>query len=236
MLFWGLGESNYDHRLITGAGVIEDVAASLKAPKVFLHGSCVTGLYCLAYAQRSVAGGFKASPCAGVVVGNTPCLDDLKRWTDFNVTIKALFVPMVGQILMRFSANWIVDRWFSFSVPAATPDRPKRLQSWSETSHHCLGKQGGCWCFAGVVQGVYYDDDKAVRAVPSSIPVTNLWGPGDRSHKKVATKPESLERMVPHAKTVVLPPDAGHAPGLERPDLLINALREQIEMGLGRQQ
>lgn len=153
------------------------------------------------------------------------------------MTVKALFVPIVGQILMRLTSLSTATFWFSYSVPPATQHRDERVRSLTATAHHCLGKEGGCWCFAGVVQGVYYDreGDEAVGHVPASVPVTSLWGPGDRSHKKVATKPSSLEKMVPHARTVVLPPDAGHAPGIERPDLLIAALKEQVDAVFGQQ-
>ena len=226
---------SYDHSVPSAVQAIHSVLEYVGAQKALLHASCVNGYYVLGYAQEH------PDRVAGVVVGNTPSLHALKHWAEV-VVQRFMYWPLLGQLAMRLVPKQVAARWFSYAVPRDVPNRRDVVAEWTATSHGCLDKSA-CWCFAGVLQNVYFDgDESAFAGVPATVPVTVLWGSGDRSHTDAGTDPKSLIASVTHAKLHVVPPHpekgpqsggAGHAPGLERPDVLLALFKEMMVAGGG---
>lgn len=180
-------------------------AAGHTAAGVILHGSCLPGLYALAFA--------KAFPdiTKGVLLAQTPSPEHLKAWAH-NTIPRPLVVPYLGQCAMFCLRRQFAGKWFRMASAKNDPKRTTRSSQWA-TKAHCNMDEGGCFCLASAVQGTLYADELPVSNVPASIPVACLWGSGDRSHKK--TPPDSIKALVPHATVRNLGPGVGHFPSME---------------------
>ncbi|HEX4896672.1 MAG TPA: alpha/beta hydrolase [Solimonas sp.] len=200
----------YGHRLEEGAAVVLSLMDALQIPEAALHFSCANGLYALAAA--------KAAPqrIRRLMLCQTPSLEAMRAWTHRTVP-RPLQVPVAGQLLMRAARRRFAKIWYDIALPDPTL-RPGFLAKADQAL--C---SGGCYCLAGVVQGLLRARDGALDGVRQ--PVTLLWGGRDRSHRH--TRAESLQDLVPQAQVHQFP-ESGHFPDLEHPqryaDLALAAL------------
>ena len=194
-------------------------AAGHTAAGVVLHGSCLPGLYALAFA--------KAYPniTKGVLLAQTPSTDHLKEWAH-NVIPAPLVVPFFGQCAMFCMRRQFVSKWFRIAAARGDEKRHVRSAQWAAKAHTNLD-QGGCFCLASAVQGTLYADDLPVSGVPASIPVACMWGSGDRSHKK--TPAESIKALVPHATVRDMGNTVGHFPSMECQSVFLEELLLMVQ-------
>lgn len=204
--------ADYGHRLHEGGRAIAALLDALHLPPAVLALSCVNGFYALAASHL-------ARPrVARLVLSQTPGHAAMQAWAQRNVP-SPIPVPLLGQALNYATRYRVVTGWYR----VALAQREHRA-SFTDTAHHAL-RQGGCYCFAGVVQGMLHTDpaDPLLRA-PEDLPVTVVWGARDRSHK--GTDPASLQSCCPHAE-VIRWEHAGHFPELEDPQRFAALLRER---------
>lgn len=201
---------DYGHRLDEGARAVVAVLEHLDLRDATLALSCVNGFYALAAAHLASA------RVARLVLSQTPGMDAMRRWTERTVP-SPVATPLLGQVLNFASRHRIVTGWYRVAV-ADDAHQPPFIR----TARQAL-RQGGCYCFAGVVQGMLATNDAdPLLQAPAGLPVTLIWGGSDRSHRR--TDPASLLRHCPQAE-IVRWEHAGHFPELEAPEDFAALLR-----------
>jgi len=189
----------YAHRLQDGAAAVLAVMDALDLREAALHFSCANGLYAIAAARLA------PQRIRRLLLCQTPSLQSMLDWTRKNVP-KPVQVPVVGQVLVRATRRRFARLWYGIALPDAEQRPPFRA-----IADHAL-THGGCFCFAGVVQGLSQAQDAGLSGIRQ--PVTLLWGDRDRSHRH--TRAESLRDLVPQARVEHFA-DCGHFPDLEQP-------------------
>ncbi len=221
----GFGSSvpsaSHDHDFVGTAVAIHTALASAghTAAGVILHGSCLPGLYALAFAN------VYPDITRGVLLAQTPSAEHLRQWAD-RVIPSPLVVPYLGQCAMFCLRRQFATKWFRIASAKTDPKRASRSVLWADKAHANMD-QGGCFCLASAVQGTLYADDAPLQNVPPSIPVVCLWGGGDRSHSK--TPADSIQALVPHATVRNLGPQVGHFPSMEREEAFFEELLLMVQ-------
>jgi pimeloyl-ACP methyl ester carboxylesterase len=191
---------DYAHTLRDGADVLLALLDALRIERATLALSCVNGFYAIAAAKLA------PQRVTRLVLAQTPDFAAMRAWTAAMVPAP-IAVPVVGQLLNRVTCRKIAHGWLRVAVA----DRTRR-GAMQQVADHALCS-GGCYCFAGVVQGMMRTraDEPLLHDV--RVPATLVWGRLDRSHK--ATDPQSIRRHLPQARVVEV--DTGHFPDLEAP-------------------
>jgi pimeloyl-ACP methyl ester carboxylesterase len=189
----------YDHGLRAGAEAVLAVMDALDVKEAALHFSCANGFYAMAAAKLA------PQRIRRLLLCQTPALQSMPAWTLRNVP-RAIRTPVLGQLMMRGARRKFAHSWYGMAMP----DKQQRA-AFRATADHAL-THGGCFCLAGVVQGLGRAQEQELRGIRQ--PVTLLWGDADRSHRY--TRAESLQSLVPQAQIQHFP-DCGHFPDLERP-------------------
>lgn len=207
-----LPTARHDHRLRTGADVLLALIDALALNRVTLALSCVNGFYGIAAAHLA------PQHIQGLVLAQTPSLIAMRHWTQ-RIVPRPIRWPVVGQLLNNVQRRRVAHDWYKVAL-ARRDDRA----AFQQTADTAL-TQGGCYCFAGVVQGMSAcaDDEPLLR--PLSIPATLLWGRADRSHKP--TDPASLRAHLPLLELLELD-GVGHFPDLESPARYTAALLDHL--------
>ena len=202
----------HDHRLRTGAEVLLAVLSGLGIERAVLALSCVNGYYGIAAAHLA------PQRVTHLLLSQTPGMPAMRAWTE-RIVPAPIRVPVLGQLINFAQRRKVAAGWYRIAL-ARREDRPH----FQYTADRALA-DGGCYCFAGVVQGMQATaaDDPLLAPVP--VPATLLWGGADRSHRP--TDPEGLRAHLPQL-TVQRFEQAGHFPDLEAPEayaaVLLNLL------------
>jgi len=152
-----------------------------------------------------------------LVLAQTPSLGEMRQWTQ-RVIPRAIQLPVLGQVLVRATQRQLAARWYRGALPKATDPTP-----FQQVSAHALNS-GGCFCLAGVVQGVSRENEHTALA-QVQVPTTVVWGSLDRTHRP--TEPTSVRIHAPSAN-VVLFDDCAHFPNLEQPARFADLLRATL--------
>ena len=189
----------YTHALEQGAGAILDVMDALDVREATLAFSCANGFYAIAAARLAPA------RVRQLVLCQTPSRDAMmQHWMPRNVPWPVQ-TPVLGQLVARANRRRLAETWYGIAVP-----NEAQRQAFKEVADRAL-TDGGCFCFAGVVQGLHGARNESLSGVKA--PVTLFWGDADRSHKH--TRAESLLDLLPQADIRHLP-GCGHFPELEQ--------------------
>lgn len=192
--------ARYDHSLAHGAGVVLAVLDALHLTRAALAFSCANGFYALEAARRV------PERFSHLLLVQTPSLPAMHTWVERTIPWP-LRVPGLGQLLARAGRQQLARRWLHVALPRGTD-----LAPWQAPAHRAL-HQGGCFCLAGVVQGLAHQS-QAVALTDIQVPTTLVWGGQDRSHR--LTNPLSIRAHAPGARLVEFA-DCGHFPHLEQP-------------------
>lgn len=202
--------TDYTHALDQGAAAVLGVLDSLGIARATLAFSCANGFYALRAARIA------PHRVSGLVLVQTPALAAMPAWTQRAVPWP-LRVPVIGQVLMWFGRMKTAAVWYQIALPRNTDKL-----TYQATAHAAL-EAGGCFCLAGVVQGLSRANPEQLKGV--DVPCTMIWGGRDHSHKH--TDPASLLHEVPHAEIVHFP-DCGHFPDLEQSRRYADILIERV--------
>lgn len=205
-------DRSYGHGLAEGGRVVAAVLVALELPPATLALSCVNGFYAMAAARLT------PERVARLVLCQTPDLAAMKKWAARTIP-SPIETPLIGQLLNYLSRRRLARIWLRMAVADEA-----RQPAFLATADDGL-RQGGCYCLAGVVQGMLTTrDDDALLQVPADIPVTLVWGRSDPTHRR--TDPQSLRAHCPHLEVVTFD-DAGHLPDLEAPERYAALLRDR---------
>jgi len=202
--------ASHMHSLDQGAEVIRTVLDALSIERATLAFSCANGFYALKLAQAS------PERIASLFLSQTPSLPAMHAWTRRTVPW-LLRVPVMGQLVGWLFRAKMTSAWYRISLPKGNDGKALRPLAASALA------AGGCFCLAGVVQGLTRESAASLQGV--SAPCTVVWGSADRSHR--LTSALSMRECVPHAQ-VVLFEDCGHFPDLEQPQRYVRLLTEHL--------
>ncbi|MDQ3260296.1 MAG: alpha/beta hydrolase [Pseudomonadota bacterium] len=207
---FSLPEPAYLHSLDQGASAVIGVLNSLQIQRATLAFSCANGFYAVRAAQLA------PQRIASLFLSQTPSLEAMHAWAD-RVIPWPVRVPVLGQIVAWFARHKTAHAWYDVALPKTTDREPYR-----RVTHNALSC-GGCFCLAGVVQGLARESLAALDSVDT--PCTMIWGAKDRSHHH--TRAESLLECLPTAEIIRFE-DCGHFPDLEQPERYAELLISQI--------
>ena len=196
---FSLPAANYTHSLDQGARVVLAVLDQLQIGRATLAFSCANGLYAIRAAQLA------PTRIASLMLTQTPALAAMQAWA-YRMIPRPLRVPVAGQLITWLARRKLAQLWYRSALPAGTD-----AGAFKESARRSFDA-GGCFCLAGVVQGLLRETSLAT--LPDT-PCTLVWGNLDRSHR--ATSPESLRDCLPRAEIVQFG-DCGHFPDLEQPE------------------
>lgn len=191
--------ARYTHEVKPAAETVLAVLDALEVKQAALHFSCANGFYAIAAAKLA------PQRIRRLLLCQTPSMDAMRAWTKGNVPAP-LRLPVAGQLLNRVSRRKLANVWYSLALP----DKATR-PAFRRIANQAL-EGGGCFCLAGVVQGLLRTKAEDLAGVKQ--PVTMLWGDADPSHRR--TRAESLLDLLPQARIEHFP-GCGHFPDIERP-------------------
>ncbi|MCF6193842.1 MAG: alpha/beta hydrolase [Kangiellaceae bacterium] len=210
----GFGFSNaalsYDFSFEHNADTIMQVLDKLSIKKAILALTCVSALSGLIVAKK------RADIISGLVFGQTPSIEEAKKWAK-RVDFKGLIgTPFVGQVLLKLLKKSISDLWFKNALAKGadrTPYLAKTLTSF---------QKGARFSLASGLQALHTSKtpESAMLAKQKAIV---LWGKLDRSHK--STDKKAILNLLPNGKIVELE-NCAHFPDIEAPKEFAKAIFE----------
>lgn len=199
----GIGFSfpSYRYRfgIAESADLIVELLDAVSVAKAAFAFTCGNGLVAMNLAKRY------PQRVSHLVLGQTPSLDSLRKWTDHNIP-RPLRVPYVGQVATAVKAEFLATHWFDLSLPRGSEHKGGFVSQARNALHG-----GGCFCLASVVQGLLRSREDEVRGV--QCPTLAIHGDSDFSHRH--TNFGSITDPIPHAQLTAFP-GCGHFPDLER--------------------
>ena len=207
---FSLPEPTYRHSLDDGATTVIGVLDALRINRVTLAFTCANGFYALRAAQIA------PERIASLFLTQTPSLEAMHAWAD-RVIPWPIRLPVLGQAVSWLARRKAAYVWYDIALPRTTDREPfRRAADAALTS-------GGCFCLAGVVQGLARESIVALDN--HDIPCTMIWGGKDHSHRH--TRAESLLQCLPNAKIIRFE-DCGHFSDLEQPERYAEMLIQHV--------
>lgn len=207
---------SYDFSLEHNADVIIELLKKLDVKRAILALTCIGALPGLIVANKY------PEIISGLVLGQTPSLDEAKIWAK-RVDFKGVLgTPFIGQALLRVMRNKLSDIWYM----NALPKKYDRKEYVAKT--HLSFKQGARFSLASAFQSFLRDKTPPSELIAQQDAII-IWGGLDRSHKR--TNKHSILEMLPNGKVIELE-DCAHFPDLEAPDVFAQAICDVAEMSL----
>ncbi|AXV93747.1 MULTISPECIES: alpha/beta fold hydrolase [Ralstonia solanacearum species complex] len=207
---FSLPRPSYKHSLVQGANAVLGVLDGLGIRTAALAFSCANGFYALQTALMA------PERITNLVLSQTPSLTAMHAWA-YRTIPRPLRIPVIGQVAAWLFRRQAAHRWYGRALPRTTD-----AQCFRKTAHHALSS-GGCFCLAGVVQGLIREKAEPLKAIQT--PCTIIWGTRDDSHRD--TNPTSLREYIPQAEMIRFD-DCGHFPDIEQPERYASVLIERI--------
>lgn len=198
---------------LTFAGAVRDTEAAIRSLNLgacVVFGPCICGFVASELVARA------RLPIKGLVLMQTPDKEGMQSWVERMDPKGLLRIPLLGQLIVRFSARRIAKYWLKYAT-AKDFDSTSLVYS----SDQILA-QGGGYPLASMLQLWVVGTRNANLGVPSLV----IWGKQDRSHRE--TLSSSTCKHVPNAKVIEFF-DCGHFTELEQPKQFSNAVTPFIE-------
>ena len=199
----------YRFHVEDGGRATLSVLDALNLDRVTLAFSCANGFYAAAAAN------LQPERVAALVLAQTPSYAAMRAWA-YRVVPRPVRTPIIGQLIVAATEAQTAKRWYRKALPRHTDSAPY------ENTAAAAFADGGCFCFAGIVQGLLADDGEVAHAPP--VPVTVAWGMVDKSHRP--TSPDAAREFFPNAQVEVFK-DCGHFPDLEAPKRFASLVLER---------
>lgn len=196
---FSLPDPAYTHSLDQGASAVIGVLDALNIDRATLAFSCANGFYAMRAAQLA------PHRVASLFLSQTPSLAAMHAWAK-RIIPWPIRVPVLGQTVAWLARNKSAHAWYDIALPKTTDREPYR-----RVAREALAS-GGCFCLAGVVQGLARESLTTLKDV--DVPCAMMWGEQDRSHRH--TRADSLLDCTPKAEIIRFD-DSGHFPDLEHP-------------------
>ncbi|MEO8673033.1 MAG: alpha/beta hydrolase [Tahibacter sp.] len=205
-----LPAAHYAHSLDQGAHAVLGVLDALGIEKATLAFSCANGFYALRAAQIA------PQRIRNLVLSQTPSLAAMHAWTQ-RIIPWPLRIPVLGQLIAWLFRRKSAHGWYLTALPRTTDATPFQAKARTALAN------GGCFCLAGVVQGLGREAQTALNG--ATTPMTMIWGAKDHSHKY--TDHQSILTSAPSADIVHFD-DCGHFPDIEQPERFAALLTDRV--------
>jgi pimeloyl-ACP methyl ester carboxylesterase len=183
------------------ADVAREVIVTLRLAPVTLVFPCYLGFVAALLSREHRA-----------VLVQTPSWADMRAWAERVDRRRMLRRPVVGQVLVRTRRQALARLWYRSS--AGDAERAQRL---TVPAVDVL-RAGGCFCLASLFQGIEREPFAANDCAPHML----LWGPRDRTHRKVDPAEAWPGAAVRRLET------CGHSPELEEPEVFAQTLLDGL--------
>lgn len=193
---------------------IEVAIGALDLDACVLFGPCICGFVAAELAARAQL------PIRGLILMQTPDREGMLSWVERMDPKGRLRIPVLGQLVVRFTARRIARFWLKYATP-------KEFDSdcLQYATDHAL-VQGGAYPLATMLQLW----PKGLRNVNLKLPALAVWGRQDRTHKETA--PASTCKHIPNADVIEFE-DCGHFTELEKPHQFATSTMPFIESCFG---
>lgn len=213
---YSVASLSYDFSLEHNADVIVELLKKLDINRAILALTCVGALPGLLVASKH------PEIISGLVLGQTPSLEEAKIWAK-RVDFKGVLgTPFVGQALLRLMRNKLSDIWYKNALPKGA-----NRGAYVEKAQGSF-KRGARFSLASAFQSLQRD-----RTTPSELVAEQnaivLWGSLDRSHKK--TNKHAILDILPNGKVIELE-GCAHFPDLEAPEAFAKAISDVAQASL----
>jgi len=202
-------KAGFVYTIEQGAEVIIDLLGYFKVTKAVLALTCITGFSGLRAAK------LRPDLVSHLVLGQTPSIDEEKKWVRRVDLRGVLRLPVVGQLLVNALKTRVAETWFRSALPRGAD--PQALTAIAVRSF----KNGARFSLGSGLRSFFNEADS--DGLRPSQPLCLIWGLADRTHR--STDKRSLARQLPHSCVVEFK-DCGHFPDLERPLEFAKAIRD----------
>lgn len=216
VIFEGLGfgystaNMDYDFSIEHNAEVMLELLHKLEIKRAILALTCVAALAGLWVANKY------PERIKGIVLGQTPSLDEAKRWAK-RIDFKGLIgTPFLGQILLKLFKGRISDLWYENALA-----RGKDRHFFIDNANISF-KNGARFSLASGLQSLLGSETDAADLIARQKSIV-LWGNLDRSHR--STNKYFILDFLPNGKIVELEKCA-HFPDVEAPEAFAEAIEE----------
>lgn len=200
---------SYRFHVADGAKATLSVLDALNLDRATLAFSCANGFYAAAAAN------LQPERVAALVLAQTPSYAAMRAWAH-RVVPRPVRTPIIGQLIVAATEAQTAGRWYRKALPRHTDSAPY------ENMAAAAFADGGCFCFAGIVQGLLASDGRAAYAPP--VPITVAWGTSDKSHR--LTSSDAAQAFFPNAQIEIFK-GCGHFPDLEAPERFASLVLEK---------
>jgi len=180
------------------ASVVLAALDALDVERAVLAFPCIAGLVALEVAARA------PERVAGVVLAQTPSLDDARRWARRVDPGGVVGRPVLGQALVRIARRRLAATWYRAALPKGADTDP-----WERLALEAYDR-GGDYCLASALQSLR----RASPIAEVTPPVLAFWGELDRTHR--GSDPDAAVAMATSSRVVRLD-HVAHFPDLEAP-------------------
>lgn len=201
--------SKFNYSIEHNAQIIIELIQSLCVSRAILAMTCIGALPAI-YASK-----YRPELISGLVLGQTPSLEDAKRWAN-SVDIGGLLgTPYLGQALLKFARSKVSKNWYDIAFPKGYNTRSHY--------HNTIDsfRRGAGFSLASAFQALKSERMNTSHLVTETNAIV-LWGMLDRTHKK--TDRYGIMDCLSNGKLLELN-NSGHFPDIEAPDKFSNAIK-----------
>lgn len=210
----GFGHSraflSYNFSVRHNADVIIELLEKLNVNNAILALTCIAALPSLMVANKH------PEIVSGLVLGQTPSLDEAKKWASRVDFKNVLATPFIGQIILRALRNKIADVWYQNALPKGGGRSSLVARTLASF------KDGARFSLASAFQALQSDNTTPLELVASQQAIV-LWGSLDRTHKK--TNKQSIIELLPNGSIIELE-NCAHFPDIEAPEAFAKAIHD----------
>jgi len=187
----------------------EETIKLLNLDACVVFGPCICGFLAAKLVARAEL------PVKGLVLMQTPDKEAMLSWVKRVDPKGFLRVPLVGQLLVRFTARRMANFWINYATAKGFD-----ATNLANASDRALA-QGGGYPLASMLQ--FWST--GTKNANLNVPALAIWGKQDRSHKETASL--STCKHVPNAEVIEFA-NCGHFAELEQPKQFANAVAQFI--------
>jgi len=207
--------AKFNFSISHNAQIIIEILQALCAEGAILAMTCIGALPAV-YAAK-----LRPDLVAGLVLGQTPSIEEAKHWANRVDVSGLLGTPYIGQAVLKIVRGKISKNWYE----SAFPKNYDSMAHCRETIDNY--KRGASFSLASAFQALKVEETNTSDLIVKTNAVV-LWGMQDRTHRK--TNRHGIMDCLPNGRFVELK-NSGHFPDVEAPEIFSNAVRSLVAQG-----
>lgn len=201
--------NKFNFSILHNAQIIIELVQALCAGRAILAMTCIGALPAVCAAK------LRPDLVSGLVLGQTPSVEDAKRWASSVDVGGLLSMPYIGQAMLKLVRSPISKSWYDSAFPKGY-----------DSEAHCQQtidsfRRGAGFSLASAFQALKAEETKTSDLVVETNAVV-LWGMLDRTHRK--TDKYGIMDCLPNGRFIELN-NSGHFPDVEVPERFSDAIK-----------